>query len=891
MLTFPKNPWELQMNEKEKYLNIYQTPQGVQSQADVIPGHMGGGYGRICWGENMLETLKRWNVSSLLDVGCGYGNFCDAAALFIPKVYGLDIASVATGNVIDNPEITYFDGEAKHLPLPNNAVEWITSFDCLEHCLETEIDDILKEFNRVARNGFVLSVSYEPCEMDGMPLHMTVKPESWWVKKLLKYGQVSKHEQAPITGAPYLICRKPVEKTLICYCAGSIGTRLGAIACADRIARRTNRRLTLLWLSSDPLCRIRFSSLFVNPIPRISDEELLNLPSCKVYAQIKEVADQAIISGGKALRGAVKKWGSSELETLSIDDSEDNIIIYDPSSKIPFENDDNENLLERLSPTIPIQNRIQEFTARFQINKKIMGVHARGTDFGIHADAYAQQIQKAITHNPNQRFFVCSDERAYEQSLKAQFPEQVIVRTKSAWMQKRDASLPWALGNVDTSVASVTDALIDLYLLAQTQFTIYHESSAFAKIGSLLSQKYNLRPAENVAQPHPTYSGHCQLGQYHDKVYPHNKTRMAPKAGFSGHTPTTEAQHTIYYFCPDSQASSAGIRRLHRHVSVLHKAGFPVFLLLEKKGLDDANKPSVPVAYLDHIENDESAIFVIPEGMPRIMRCLKDHPGRRFAIALSWCYVYSTLPDGLDWRHMNIERVMAFSPVIGRMIHWSMDLPVYQLASSIDHQLYYYPAEEKQNQISYIKRKAEHVQKLQTLLAARNPDYIRKIKWVGLDGLSQQAYAAQIRRSAIFLTTSLAEGFPIACLEAMAAGTIVSGYDAVGGKKTLCPDGSDQNCILSSNGDYVSLAYRLDPLLDDLIENRMDRWQPMITRGRQTALQVNAHSEAESLIAFWKPLVYGHMDTGQTHATGILNWAALRPTPVTQHQCSQPSEN
>jgi SAM-dependent methyltransferase len=890
MSTSPKPPWVLQMNEKEKYLNLYQAPGGAQSHADVIPGRMGGGYGRLCWGENMLETLKGWNISSLLDVGCGYGNFCDAAALFVPRVYGLDIASVATGNVIDNPEVTYLDGEAKHLPLPDNAVQWITSFDCLEHCLERDIDNILQEFNRVACKGFILSISYEPCEMDGMPLHMTVKPEAWWIKKLRKYGQVSKTGQAPITGAPYLICRKPVEKTVICYCAGSIGIRLRAIAWADRFARRTHRRLSLLWLNNDPLCRIPFSALLANPIPRISEEQMLDLPSCKIYAQIKEVADQALISGGKALRSTVQKWGSAKIETLSTDSVEDNIIVYAPNAKIPSGNDD-ENLLQRLSPAIPIQKRIQEITARLQINKNIMGVHARGTDFGIQADAYAQQIQKAIHHNPDQRFLVCSDDRANEQSLKALFSEQVIVRPKSAWMQKRDASLPWALGNVDTSEASVIEALIDLYLLAHTQLAIYHESSAFAQIGAFLSQQHGVHSAANVAQPPPTASRHRPPDQHPDKLCSYGKTQSEPNAGSAGHAPCAAAQHTIYYVCPHGQRLSAGMRRLHRHVSILHRAGFPVFLLLEKKGLDHANTPGVPVAYLDHIENDESAIFVIPEGMPRIMHCLKDHPGRRVVIALSWCYVYSTLPDGLDWRHLNVESVMAFSPVIGRMIHWSMGLPVYQLATSIDHQLYYPPAQEKQKQIAFIKRKAEHVHKLKNLLASRNSDYIRKIKWVGLDGLQQPAYAAQIRRSAIFLTTSLAEGFPVACLEAMASGTIVSGYDAVGGKEILRPDGRDQNCILSSNGDYVSLAYRMDPLLNNLIENRMDRWQPLIARARQTALQHTTDREAASIIAFWKPLVYGQMGARQAHTTGNRNRSPIHPPAAIHHQCRQPPDN
>jgi hypothetical protein len=273
------------------------------------------------------------------------------------------------------------------------------------------------------------------------------------------------------------------------------------------------------------------------------------------------------------------------------------------------------------------------------------------------------------------------------------------------------------------------------------------------------------------------------------------------------------------------------------------------------------------------------------------MHRLKNHPGRRFAIALSWCHVYSTLPDGHDRRHLNIERVLAVSPAAGRMIHWSMGLPVHQLASSIDHQLYYYTPEKKRKQISFIKHKAEHVQRLQCLLASRNPDYIRKIKWVGLDALSQQAYAAQIRRSAIFVSTSLAEGFPTSCLEAMAAGTIVSGYDGVGGKKILCPDGSDQNCILSSNGDYVSLAYRMAPLLDDLIGNRMDRWHPMITRARQRALQFTPQSEAESLITFWKPFVYGRMDPGEARTTENLYRPPLQSTQAAQCEGSRPLGN
>lgn len=848
------------MDEKEKYLNLYGADLGGKSQPDTIPGHMGGGYGRICWGENMLEALKGWNIASLLDVGCGYGNFCDAAALFVPSVFGLDIASVATGNVIHNPEITYLDGEAKELPLPDNAVEWITSFDCLEHCLEQDIDEILREFNRVAIKGFVLSISYAPCEMDGMPLHMTVKPEAWWIDKLNKYGQVSKEGKAPITGASYLICRKPVEKYLICYCAGSIGTRLRSIALTDRLARQTGRRLSLFWLENDPLCRISFASLFRNSVPVISEEALLELPSCKIYARLKEVADQALISGGKALRTAVQKWGSSEMDAIAMDDSEDHIIVYAPKADIGSVADDSDNLLSRLLPNIHIHNRIHQFTESMAIDKSVIGVHARGTDFGIQADAYKQQMQKAIDRNPNQSFLVFSDEMSYEKRLKKEFPNRVIVRPKSSWIQKKDAQLPWALGNVDTSPASVAESLIDLYLLADTQFSIYHESSAFAQTGAWLSQRAGLY----VNNEGGSIARNCDKATRIDRPTPGTTVSLEKqfvdyKVHIGGKKVAAKARHAIYYYCPQVQSPSAGIRRLYRHVSILHDAGFPAHLMFEKKAGPPPDIPDVPSVPMDQAETDKSAIFVIPEGMPRIMHQLKDHPGRRFVIALSWCYVYSTLPDNLDWRHMSIERVLTVSPAIGEMIRWSMGLPVHQLSSSIDHRLYYFNPDEKQKQIAFIARKNEHTLKLQSLLASRNPDYVNKIKWVGMDRLSQQDYASLIRQSALFLSTSMAEGFPTSCLEAMAAGAIVCGYDGVGSRDMLRSDGKSPNSLIASNGDYVALAYKMAPLLEDLIHDRMDRWDPVISSARRTADAYTAEKEASSLIAFWKPIIYGQL--------------------------------
>lgn len=175
------------MNEKEKYIEMYAGETGRRHTLR----HNNGGYGRGFFGENAIPFIKSVSPKSVCDVGCGYGRFCNAIADFVDNVYGVDIASVATGNVIENKKITYIDSEAKSIPLPDNHVEWITSFDCLEHCLPEDIDTILNEFDRISTKGFLFSISYEPCHDHGLELHMTVRSEEWWTDRLRKYGDVS----------------------------------------------------------------------------------------------------------------------------------------------------------------------------------------------------------------------------------------------------------------------------------------------------------------------------------------------------------------------------------------------------------------------------------------------------------------------------------------------------------------------------------------------------------------------------------------------------------------------------------------------------------------------------------------------------------------------------
>ena len=316
--------------------------------------------------------------------------------------------------------------------------------------------------------------------------------------------------------------------------------------------------------------------------------------------------------------------------------------------------------------------------------------------------------------------------------------------------------------------------------------------------------------------------------------------------------PHSFKQSRIFYFCPDLVIKSGGVRRLYRHVDILVRNGLPAAILHAKKDFILPDQPRVPVRYLENQgalkKND---IIVIPEGFPSAMLRLKDLPIRRFVIALSWSYIFSTLPDRMDWRDFNIERVLVVSPVIGEMISWSMGLPTHVIDFSINPDLYHYRPEIKTRKIVYIQNKAQDIDAFRRLLAARNPDYVNKFEWMALKDLNEADYAAQIREASIFLNLSTAEGLLNSCFEAMSAGCIIAGFNSVGGQDVLLGQGKGQNSILAPNGDYVSLAYRIEPLLKDLLDNNRQPWDPIIQSGIKGIAHHTPAAEEKSVVDFW----------------------------------------
>lgn len=269
-------------------------------------------------------------------------------------------------------------------------------------------------------------------------------------------------------------------KKIICYCSGGLGNRLKPMASCYALSFLTKRKLVIVW---EPTlrCMAPFNSLFSNSIEHIEEKNLNSLTNVKVFCP--EGADdyESNLNKVYGLRDLVKRVGSSLLDTKAIiNDQTENIIIFSntflPDISIQSHK---QFFIYFLKVNKEITNKVDAFWVNSGLDKDFIGVHARGTDFedsGINADYYLNTMM--LLSSPC--FFVCSDSPDYEQYIKEKDGRHVIIRSDKKYVSKNKDGI-WS-NNVYTPTESVQDSLVDLLLLARTNFQIYHPNSSFAHL-------------------------------------------------------------------------------------------------------------------------------------------------------------------------------------------------------------------------------------------------------------------------------------------------------------------------------------------------------------------------------------------------------------------------
>ncbi len=103
---------------------------------------------------------------AVLDLGCGYGWFClIAEERGAKKVFGVEISDedlVTAKKYIKSKKIEFLIGSAIHIPLPDNSIDTIFSWEVIEHIPEKTERKMFQEVQRVLKPGgrFYLSTPY-----------------------------------------------------------------------------------------------------------------------------------------------------------------------------------------------------------------------------------------------------------------------------------------------------------------------------------------------------------------------------------------------------------------------------------------------------------------------------------------------------------------------------------------------------------------------------------------------------------------------------------------------------------------------------------------------------------------------------------------------------------
>ena len=150
------------------------------------------GTASISHAPNVIEILKNNGLKSICDYGAGKMNLKKA-------IYE---------NGYKNFEYFPYDPVFPEYGRPSTA-ELICCIDVMEHIEEEFVENVLDEIQSITLNLVYFAIATSPAKKilsDGRNVHITLKPERWWLKKLCTRFDIKVLQQ--IIGGFIVICKK-----------------------------------------------------------------------------------------------------------------------------------------------------------------------------------------------------------------------------------------------------------------------------------------------------------------------------------------------------------------------------------------------------------------------------------------------------------------------------------------------------------------------------------------------------------------------------------------------------------------------------------------------------------------------------------------------------------
>ena len=345
----------------------------------------------------------------------------------------------------------------------------------------------------------------------------------------------------------------------------------------------------------------------------------------------------------------------------------------------------------------------------------------------------------------------------------------------------------------------------------------------------------------------------------------------------------------ILYLCPDNPRPAGGVRAIYRHVDILNRNGYDAAVVHERAGFRARWFPnSTPIVSWTNRRTGDGAMRreafrrggrATPEQPYLFLRAPRDLPlgpddllvvpeivahrahdlvpaGRRFVLLNQHGYVIFRRPGVTP----QAAKAAYTSPAALGVIVTSRDsrdvlahafpgIDLHLVRYSVDPSVFRY-GETKRRQIAYMPRRgADDARHVLGVLEVRGA--LQGVDVASIDGRDEAATAEILAESLVFLALSYQEGFGLPPAEAMAAGCLVVGYHAYGGREFFRPDLS----YPVTTGDVTALSQTVEELL---VQDERDP-APLRARGRAAAEFIAAEyapeRQEEDLLAAWSRLL------------------------------------
>lgn len=280
------------------------------------------------------------------------------------------------------------------------------------------------------------------------------------------------------------------DKGIIVYCTSGLGNRLRSLSSSAVIAKETGRRLRVYWDNLIPNgCLAKLEDLFENEIEQITLEEMIQLEDCQVCCDKYDADREDWHFKNPTLKILTDKYGALGKDGFNYNLEGKNIVVFNNNFLSGVDRVKSNIWIGKLIPKKEINNKINTIAEELGLNKNVIGVHARGSDFGTTIDYYLPKISEILAKDSSKMFFISTEDKTFEDRIIHDFPNNVIYRVKDNYISKDNKDLAWNNYNSFSITKNhAQEAIEDMFLLAKTDIQIFHPVSTFCEIAKIISE-------------------------------------------------------------------------------------------------------------------------------------------------------------------------------------------------------------------------------------------------------------------------------------------------------------------------------------------------------------------------------------------------------------------